>query len=51
MTIPPRHLALGAPARIVRELTGEEIERTHSFATHYIERAQAFLAISVKKGE
>jgi carbonic anhydrase/acetyltransferase-like protein (isoleucine patch superfamily) len=41
MTIPPRHLALGAPARIVRELTGEEIERTHSFATHYVERASA----------
>lgn len=44
--IPSRHLALGAPARVVRELTGEEIERARSVATHYATRAQAFLAAS-----
>jgi carbonic anhydrase/acetyltransferase-like protein (isoleucine patch superfamily) len=46
MVVPPRHLALGIPARVVRELTDEEIERTCSFATHYVARAQAFLAAS-----
>jgi len=44
MVIPPRHLALGTPARVVRELTDEEIERLHTFAAHYVARAQAFLA-------
>ena len=44
MTIPPRHLALGVPARIVRELTDEDIERMHGFVTRYIKRTQAFLA-------
>lgn len=42
--IPPRHLALGVPARVIRELTAEEIERTHSFAEHYVVRARAYLA-------
>ncbi|MBE9470791.1 MAG: hypothetical protein IMY75_01580 [Chloroflexi bacterium] len=46
MVIPPRHLALGTPARIVRRLTDEEIERLHTFAVHYVARAQAFLASS-----
>jgi carbonic anhydrase/acetyltransferase-like protein (isoleucine patch superfamily) len=46
MVIPPRHLVLGAPARVVRELTDEEIERARSVATHYVTRAQAFLAAS-----
>jgi carbonic anhydrase/acetyltransferase-like protein (isoleucine patch superfamily) len=46
MFIPPRHMALGAPAQVVRELTDEEIERARSVATHYVTRAQAFLAAS-----
>jgi len=46
MTIPPRHLVLGVPARVVRELTDEEIERSRTFATHYVARAWAFLAAS-----
>lgn len=46
MIIPPRHLALGVPARVVRELTDEEIERLRAFAAHYVARAQAFLAAS-----
>ena len=46
MVIPPRHLALGTPARVVRRLTDEEIERLHTFAVHYVARAQAFLASS-----
>lgn len=44
MVVPSRYLALGVPARIVRELSDEEIERTRAFATHYVARAQAFLS-------
>lgn len=40
--IPPRHMALGVPARVVRELTGEEIERLHAAAAHYVARAELF---------
>ena len=42
--IPPRHLALGVPARVVRELTEEEIARLRASAAHYVARAQTFLA-------
>lgn len=45
MVIPSRHLALGIPARVVRELAPEEVERTHSFAVHYVERARALRAM------
>ncbi|MDY7077983.1 MAG: gamma carbonic anhydrase family protein [Chloroflexota bacterium] len=50
MVIPPRHLVLGVPARVVRELTDEEIERSHTFAAHYVARAQAFLSVAEKGG-
>jgi carbonic anhydrase/acetyltransferase-like protein (isoleucine patch superfamily) len=40
--IPPRHLALGVPAKVIRELTGEEIERLRAAAAHYVDRAAAF---------
>lgn len=40
--IPPRHMALGIPARVVRELTAEEIERMRAAAAHYVERADLF---------
>jgi len=46
MIIPPRHLALGVPARVVRELTDEEMERSRTFAAHYVARARAFLVAS-----
>jgi carbonic anhydrase/acetyltransferase-like protein (isoleucine patch superfamily) len=40
--IPPRHLALGVPARVVRELTDGETERLRAAAAHYVARAEAF---------
>ncbi|MGD2178135.1 MAG: gamma carbonic anhydrase family protein [Anaerolineae bacterium] len=40
--IPPWHLALGVPAKVVRELAEEEIERLRAAALHYVGRAQAF---------
>ncbi len=51
MIVPPRHLALGVPARVVRELAAEEVERLHSDAAHYVARARAFLAVGIGKGE
>lgn len=46
MVIPPRHLVLEAPARVVRAFTGEEIEHACSVAADYVAQAQAFLAAS-----
>jgi carbonic anhydrase/acetyltransferase-like protein (isoleucine patch superfamily) len=40
--IPPRHMALGMPAKVVRELTDEEVEHLRAAATHYVARAEAF---------
>lgn len=42
--IPPRHMALGVPAKVVRELTDEEIEELRAAAAHYVGRAEAFRA-------
>lgn len=39
--IPPRHLALGVPASVVRELSQDEIERLRHAAAHYVARAKA----------
>ena len=43
MVIPARHLALGVPAQVTRELTDEEIERMRTHAARYVTRAQAIL--------
>lgn len=40
--IPPRHLALGMPARVARELTDEELERLLHGAAHYVSRARSY---------
>ncbi len=40
--IPPRHLALGMPARVARELTDEELERLRHGAAHYVSRARSY---------
>jgi len=40
--IPPRRLALGSPAKVVRELTDEEIMDLRKSAAHYVKRAEAF---------
>jgi carbonic anhydrase/acetyltransferase-like protein (isoleucine patch superfamily) len=41
---PPGVLILGSPARVVRELSPEEIERNRYSAEVYVRRAQAFKA-------
>lgn len=42
--IPDGHLALGAPARVVRELKGGEIEHIRRSADHYVSLAHAYIA-------
>jgi carbonic anhydrase/acetyltransferase-like protein (isoleucine patch superfamily) len=39
-TIPPRSLALGVPARVVRELTEEDLARMAETTRHYVGLAQ-----------
>ncbi len=41
-TIPPRSLAVGVPARVIREVTEDDIARIHHAAQHYTTAAQAF---------
>lgn len=40
--IPPRSLVMGTPAKVVRELTDEEIESIKKSAIHYKELAEAY---------
>lgn len=35
---PPRSMILGSPAKVIRELTDEEIERNRENARHYVEK-------------
>lgn len=45
MKIPPRTLAVGRPARVVRELRPEEVQRGLASALHYVELAQRHRAL------
>lgn len=36
MKVPPRSLVLGAPAKVRRELTGDEVNRIHQNFQHYL---------------
>jgi carbonic anhydrase/acetyltransferase-like protein (isoleucine patch superfamily) len=40
--IPPRSVVMGIPGKVVREVTAEELERTHSICAHYLEMAQRY---------
>jgi carbonic anhydrase/acetyltransferase-like protein (isoleucine patch superfamily) len=40
--IPPRSVVMGLPGKIVREITAEELERTHAIGAHYLELAQRY---------
>ncbi len=40
--IPPRSVVMGAPGRVVRELTDEDLRRTHAIAAHYLDLAQRY---------
>lgn len=47
-TIPPWTLAVGAPAKPLRELTAEEIERTADGVDHYLQLADTYREIFAK---
>jgi carbonic anhydrase/acetyltransferase-like protein (isoleucine patch superfamily) len=40
--IPPRSVVMGVPGKVVREITAEELHRTHSICAHYLELAQRY---------
>ena len=40
--IPPRSVVMGVPGRVVREITAEELARTHAICDHYLELAQRY---------
>ncbi len=40
--VPPRSLVVGNPARVVRPLTDEEVERNHANALHYVRLARMY---------
>jgi carbonic anhydrase/acetyltransferase-like protein (isoleucine patch superfamily) len=40
--IPPRSVVMGVPARIVREVSEEELRRTRAISAHYLELAQRY---------
>ena len=40
--IPPRSVVMGVPAKVVREVTSEEIERIRTINAHYLELAQRY---------
>ena len=41
--VPPRSMVLGAPARVVRALTDEEVERNRANARHYVRMGRLYL--------
>jgi carbonic anhydrase/acetyltransferase-like protein (isoleucine patch superfamily) len=41
--IPPRSVVMGVPGRIVREVSDEDLRRTHAIAAHYLELAQRYV--------
>ncbi|MFB4159931.1 gamma carbonic anhydrase family protein [Geomicrobium sp. JSM 1781026] len=47
-TIPPRTLALGSPARVVRELSEEDLEEMKRVRDTYVERGKQYRAITEK---
>jgi carbonic anhydrase/acetyltransferase-like protein (isoleucine patch superfamily) len=40
--IPPRSVVMGMPARVVREVTAEDLRRTQAIAAHYLDLAQGY---------
>ena len=41
--IPPRSVVMGMPAKVVRSITPEELERTRTICAHYLEMAQRYV--------
>jgi carbonic anhydrase/acetyltransferase-like protein (isoleucine patch superfamily) len=43
--IPPRSMVLGSPARVVRPLSDEEVERNRANAVHYVRMSRIYLGL------
>jgi carbonic anhydrase/acetyltransferase-like protein (isoleucine patch superfamily) len=41
--IPPRSVVMGVPGKVIREITPEEIEKTRTICSHYLELAQRYV--------
>ena len=41
--IPPRSVVMGMPAKVIRSITPEELERTRVICVHYLEMAQRYV--------
>lgn len=40
--IPPRSLVMGIPAKVIRQVSEDEVQRTRSIAVHYLELAKRY---------
>jgi carbonic anhydrase/acetyltransferase-like protein (isoleucine patch superfamily) len=40
--IPARSVVMGVPGKVMREITAEELRRTHAISAHYLELAQRY---------
>ena len=40
--IPSRSVVMGVPGKVVRQITAEELRRTHAISAHYLELAQRY---------
>lgn len=49
--IPPRSLVLGFPAKVRRELTGEEVERLRQSAANYVGYKNQYLKEAAERGK
>jgi carbonic anhydrase/acetyltransferase-like protein (isoleucine patch superfamily) len=41
--VPPRSVVMGVPAKVIRPITAEELERTRTINVHYLEMAQRYV--------
>jgi len=46
--IPPRSLVLGNPAKVVRALTADDIERLHKTAENYVRFSREYLEQGIR---
>lgn len=49
--VPPRSLVLGAPGRVVRTLTDEEVERNRANAFHYVRMSRMYLGLDTPRSD
>jgi carbonic anhydrase/acetyltransferase-like protein (isoleucine patch superfamily) len=41
--IPPRSVVMGVPAKVIRPITADELEKTRTICAHYLEMAQRYV--------